>query len=295
MPTARESVASCVVDDKIYVLGGVPEAFDNPLTTNEHYDPSSDSWSIMASMASARAWMVAGTVNGKCYVIGGYDTDSGTTLGLVEEYDPASNSWRDRASMPTSRWDHASAVVGGLIYVFGGTDGFKIIHEVEVYDPAGDQWTTLGPMPAPPSLSINAGMNDAWYNPATHGQGLLIAVFPVIKQMFVAWFTYDAVRPPENVEAIVGEPGHRWLTAQGPYNGNKASLTIYVTEGGVLDAAEPPASNDGIGDGTMTIGFADCTHGLVTYEMTSPHVSGEIPIQRIVSDNVALCEALATE
>jgi beta-glucanase (GH16 family) len=145
----------------------------------------------------------------------------------------------------------------------------------------------------PDAFTINAGLNDAWYNPATDGQGFLIAVFPTIQQMFVAWFTYDTERPPEDVEAILGEPGHRWLTAQGSYDGHTASLTIYVTEGGVFDAPEPPASNDGIGDGTMTIEFADCTQGMVTYEMTSPNVSGEIPIQRIVGDNVALCETLA--
>ena len=142
-------------------------------------------------------------------------------------------------------------------------------------------------------LAINAGLNDAWYNPATAGQGFLISVFPNIQQMFVAWFTYDTERPAEDVKAMLGEPGHRWLTAQGPYNGDTASLTIYVTEGGVFDAAEPPASNDGIGDGTMTIEFADCTQGMVTYQMTSPNVSGEIPIQRIVNDNVELCETLA--
>ena len=144
-------------------------------------------------------------------------------------------------------------------------------------------------------LDINAGFNDAWYNPETSGQGFLITAFPDIKQMFVAWFTFDTVRPPEDVEAVLGEPGHRWLTAQGPYAGNTATLTIYLTEGGVFNANDPPAQNDSIGDGTMTIEFADCKNGLVTYEIDSPKVSGEIPVQRITDDNVALCEALADQ
>lgn len=152
-----------------------------------------------------------------------------------------------------------------------------------------------GPLLEAAELQINAGLNDAWYNPATSGQGFLITVFPVVKQMFVAWFTYDTERPTEDVEAVLGEPGHRWLTAQGPYAGNTATLTIYVTEGGVFDAVEPRARNDGIGDGTMTIEFADCGEGLVTYEIASPHLSGEIPIQRIVNDNVAQCEALSSQ
>lgn len=146
-----------------------------------------------------------------------------------------------------------------------------------------------------PSFKINPGMNDAWYNPDTNGQGILISVFPDIQKMFAAWFTFDTERPPDNVSATIGEPGHRWLTAFGPYSGDTATLTIEVTEGGVFDASDPPAHNDGVGDGTMTIEFADCTEALVTYEIDSPGVSGEIPIQRVADDNVALCEALANQ
>lgn len=141
-------------------------------------------------------------------------------------------------------------------------------------------------------FGINAGLNDAWYNSATTGQGFLITVFPDIKQLFLAWFTFDTERPPEDVAALLGEPGHRWLTAQGSYDGDTASLTIFVTKGGVFDAAEPAASTDPAGDGTMTLEFADCTEGLVTYEITSLGISGEIPIQRIALDNIPLCESL---
>jgi DNA-binding beta-propeller fold protein YncE len=142
-------------------------------------------------------------------------------------------------------------------------------------------------------FQINSGLNDAWYDPVTSGQGFLISVFPDIEQLFLAWFTFDVERPPEDVMAILGDPGHRWLTAQGPYEGDTASLTIYVTEGGVFDSSEPTATTDLDGDGTMTVEFADCASGLVTYEIESLGISGEIPIQRIVSDNEVLCEALA--
>ena len=142
---------------------------------------------------------------------------------------------------------------------------------------------------------INVGLNDAWRNPATYGQGFLITVFPDSKRMFLAWFTFDTERPPEDVTAMLGEPGHRWLTAQGPYNGDTANLTIFVTEGGVFDSAEPAASIDLGGDGTMTLEFADCNEGLAEYEITSLGISGEIPIQRIVTENVPLCEILVEQ
>ncbi len=141
-------------------------------------------------------------------------------------------------------------------------------------------------------FGINAGLNDAWFNPATDGQGFFTTVFPNIRQMFLAWFTFDTERPPEDASALLGEPGHRWLTALGSYDEDTANLTIFMTTGGVFDAAEPSASTDQAGYGSMTIEFADCTEGLVNYEITSLGISGEIPIQRVALDNVALCEAL---
>jgi hypothetical protein len=142
------------------------------------------------------------------------------------------------------------------------------------------------------SFRINAGLNDAWYDPATAGQGFLITVFPDVHQMFVAWFTFDTERPLEDVGALLGDPGQRWLTAQGPYDGDTADLTVFVTGGGVFDSAMPAASTDPAGDGTLTLEFADCTEGVVTYAITSLGISGEIPIQRISLDNVPLCELL---
>lgn len=151
---------------------------------------------------------------------------------------------------------------------------------------------------SPPScddcpFQINAGLNDAWFNPSTGGQGFNITVYPVIKEVFVTWFTYDVERPPGDVTAMLGEPGHRWLTAQGPYDDDTATLTIHVTEGGVFDSAQPVTSTDQDGDGTLKLEFSGCNEGLVTYEITSLDISGEIPIERIVLDNVPLCEMLA--
>ena len=97
--------------------------------------------------------------------------------------------------------------------------------------------------------------------------------------VFLAWFTFDVERPPEDVTAQLGDPGHRWLTAQEPYQGNTANLTVFVTSGG----------------GTIKLEFVDCKNGLVSYEITSLGISGEIPIERIVQDNVALCELLGSQ
>jgi len=143
------------------------------------------------------------------------------------------------------------------------------------------------------SFQINAGRNDAWYNAATDGQGFFVVVFPELNKLFLSWFTYDVERPPQDVTAILGEPGHRWLTAIGDISGDTAILDVDIASGGVFDSGEPAPSHQP--DGTLTIQFSDCTHGEVMYDITSAGRSGVIPIERIVNDNVALCEALSAQ
>lgn len=141
-----------------------------------------------------------------------------------------------------------------------------------------------------PLMKINAGLNDAWFNFDTNGQGFLITVFPEIKQMFMAWFTYDTERPPEEVTAILGEPGHRWLTAQGEYVDNIAELTLYVSTGGMFDSEEPMPGTEPYGE--ILLEFSTCNSGVVTYDIPSVFLMGSIAIERIALDNVSLCYVL---
>ena len=142
-----------------------------------------------------------------------------------------------------------------------------------------------------PVFQVNAGLSDAWYFPGTAGQGFFIIVWEDVQQVFLSWFTYDTERPPEDVSAILGEPGHRWLTAQGPYQGDTATLDVSVTSGGVFDAAQPPATTDPDPAGTITISWAGCNEGLLAYDLPGLGLAGDIPIERIVLDNVPACEA----
>lgn len=141
-----------------------------------------------------------------------------------------------------------------------------------------------------PGFLINAGLSDAWYDPATGGQGFFIIVWEENQGLFLSWFTFDTERPPNDVTAILGEPGHRWLTAQGPYDGDTATLDVYLSSGGEFDAAEPAvAAPEKVG--TITIVWTGCNEGLLSYDLNDPGLSGDVPIQRIVLDNVPACEA----
>jgi len=147
--------------------------------------------------------------------------------------------------------------------------------------------------PSDSNFTINAGLNDAWYDPATNGQGFLLTVYEDIPLVFMAWFTFDTVRPSSNVTAQLGEPGHRWFTAQGPFAGNKATLDLVVSEGGIFDSSAPLPENRV--DGTIELEFEDCASGTINYEIESVGRSGQISIQRVAEDNIALCEVLSEE
>jgi hypothetical protein len=142
-------------------------------------------------------------------------------------------------------------------------------------------------------FQINPGLNDAWYNPAIQGQGFFVTVFPQIAQIFLAWFTYDTERPDDSTTAQLGEPGHRWLTAFGPYADGQAVLDIEVTVGGVFDSGSPVPSQDL--DGEIIVEFTGCNQGKITYDIPSVDRQGVIPIERIALDNVSLCEALISQ
>jgi len=149
---------------------------------------------------------------------------------------------------------------------------------------------SAGSRPEANGFVINRGLNDAWFNALTLGQGFFMNVFPSLKKMFLAWFTYDSERPANGVNANLGDPGHRWVTAFGPYTDNQAVLDIEVTEGGVFNKASPAPTQRK--DGTLTVDMTDCENGTISYDIVSANLQGEIPIKRIALNNVPTCESL---
>jgi sugar lactone lactonase YvrE len=143
-------------------------------------------------------------------------------------------------------------------------------------------------------FQINAGLNDAWVNDDAAFQGLLTTVFPESKLMFLAWFTFDSVLPPDDVTANLGSPDQRWITALGSYDGNRAELKAELTTGGKFNTSVPLATQD-TEYGTINIEFSDCTLALVEYDFPAVSESGSFTIHRAIGENIPLCEALSTE
>jgi kelch-like protein 17 (actinfilin)/kelch-like protein 20 len=90
-----------VVDGKIYAVGGYDDT-ETTVSSVECLDPSTEQWSPMAPMGTARYNHGVAVVDGKLYAVGGYD-DTGTTLSSVECFDPSTGHWSAVVPMSTAR------------------------------------------------------------------------------------------------------------------------------------------------------------------------------------------------
>jgi hypothetical protein len=176
----------------------------------------------------------------------------------------------------------------GTAELQSGKDYYFVVQPLNLAE-AGEFFYVFAP-PAP--FRISSAMSGGWFYPPTSGQGFLMDVFDSSNQLFLAWFTYDLQRPDDSVTAMIGDPGHRWMTALGPFDGNTAELKIYWNSGMIFDSANPPTEQTQ--DGEMTVEFSDCATGIVTYDLGSSGASGEVPIQRLANDAVPMCESLTT-
>lgn len=179
-------------------------------------------------------------------------------------------------------YDHLRAVAGLL----GDPSNYisQVLSQAEV-----DEILSGDTTPPDEALEINATFNDAWYYPETNGQGFFISVYPNRSEVMMGWFTFDTDLPDQGATANLGDPGQRWLTAQGTYVGNRAQLTVYSSSGGLFDTSPPTVQHEPIG--SLELKFEDCSTGSVTYSLPGINEFGLIPIQRVASDNLAACES----
>ena len=183
----------------------------------------------------------------------------------------------------------------GTVELQAGQDYYFVVQPLAFGPDTGEYFYVLAP-PAP--FRITKALAGGWFNPEVSGQGFLLDVYENINFMFLAWFTFDATRPDPGVPSTVGEAGQRWLTAQGGYDGNSASLGLFNAQGMIFNSPTPPVNN--VPDGTLDIEFANCTEGTINYDIPSSGLSGTIPIEPLVgpdidSSTLELCESLVNK
>jgi len=114
IPVATRDYPSAVVDNKIYVIGGLSSSPKSNL--NQIYDPETDTWSRGALMPLGLRYGAAGATTGvnapkRIYSF----CERGTQV-----YDPENDSWTFGTDLPTIRQSFGVAVVKDTLYVIGG-------------------------------------------------------------------------------------------------------------------------------------------------------------------------------
>jgi N-acetylneuraminic acid mutarotase len=147
MPTARSGLGVAVVDGKIYVIGGQN---GTALSTNEMYDPITNTWSSKKPMPTPRAYFGITVYQNKIYAIGGA-TGAFTHTAVNEVYDPLTDTWESKKGIPEGRERFCANVVNDKIYLISGMRNpfspWDNSDKNYVYDPSNDSWTTMAPIP----------------------------------------------------------------------------------------------------------------------------------------------------
>jgi N-acetylneuraminic acid mutarotase len=179
MPNAATEYVSAVVDDKIFIIGGLGSSASGIVDFNQVYDAKTGTWSLAAPVPetilnSAVAGATTGVNAPKLiYVIGGY---YGQTADFDEPYNrtnqiynPENDSWAFCTPMPIYNWGYAVAVVDDLLYAIGGANinnNLQYAYNLQ-YTPVG--YGTPDPSYVPlngsvaPSIAVLSPENQTYY------------------------------------------------------------------------------------------------------------------------------------
>jgi len=169
LPTPVDSGAIESIDGIIYVVGGfnthLPNG-TNALSSVYAYDPTTNSWTTIASLPRPRYdGNGAAVINSQLYVAGGWtQVNPPLPHNDLFVYDPPTNTWTSKASIPHLSGCGASGAIRGMLYLYTPCAGVSAFTNLfDVYDPANDSWTSL---PAPnvahsqPAFGV---INDKFY------------------------------------------------------------------------------------------------------------------------------------
>jgi N-acetylneuraminic acid mutarotase len=154
---------AAVVDQKIYLLGGLVDVVEPPGAAVDWeasgdsfvYDPATDSWTELEAMppGTERGSAVTGVREDIIYVAGGMtvlNTEYQDAVSSVIAFNTTSGAWQrlheNAANIPSGRQHALGAVVGNTLYVVGGRWFEKINVRADVFmlnlDHEEEGWST---------------------------------------------------------------------------------------------------------------------------------------------------------
>ena len=152
IPIATATYASSVVDNKIYILGGLSKSGDGKM--NQIYDSETDTWRQGAPAPSTIAYAQACSTSGmnapkRIYMLtqdfsSPEEPYNQPIINLV--YDPGQDTWMTGTALPTTRRDFGFNVANDILYVIGGvTETFDLFGKSHIkFYTANEQYTPFG-------------------------------------------------------------------------------------------------------------------------------------------------------
>jgi N-acetylneuraminic acid mutarotase len=165
IPTAIWGYASAVVDDKIYLIGGMNVVASQNVVYDlvQIFDPKTNQWSQVAHLPVGAMHAAACATTGqsaprRIYVVGGEvpdpsDSSIRTPTNAVQVYDPEMDSWSVGTPLPTASSGLVLANVNDIFYAITGGNSYDSIAN-EKYVPIG-YGTLSSPSPSASSTSMH--------------------------------------------------------------------------------------------------------------------------------------------
>ena len=234
-------------------------------TTPEHGDSFLLPLSDPQDIADARTIVAEGNLGGVFSIVGARIAAGGDGFN------------RDvlREGAPLWSW-HVAEFIGFADLAMELCDGWPtfVEQDVEAYIANTEQicfwsYTVVAELDSAPAFAIADGLDGAWYDPATPGQGVFVDVMGAAGQLGLGWFAFDPQAPGNQ----------RWWSAQGSHAGAVATLDLYRTDGGRFGAADPVQTTK-VGEAQLT--FTDCNHALLEFAFADGD-DGAIPLQRVAT------------
>ena len=148
LSSRREYATPCVVDGRLFVIGGDTASVEEYLAPERR-------WVSVPDMPKAVSEAAAVALDGKLLVVGGWDSER-KTLSAVLEYDPGDGSWKELPSLLTARYGCTVTVLGADVVVMGGFGGDGPSDEglasVERYNRRSQCWEAMPSLTAPVPL-----------------------------------------------------------------------------------------------------------------------------------------------
>ena len=173
-PTARQQVATAVVDGRIWVVGGLIGTKKAAATNRvESYDPTINSWSTATPLPRPLHHATAVAYRGELVVIGGWEPKGSelTAVASREVLALRDGRWVRYAPLRHPRAAAAAAVVDDKIVVTGGQADGKLVRQTE-FLPGGVEWKQGADLPTPREHLAVAADEDGRFLYAVGGRDL---------------------------------------------------------------------------------------------------------------------------